>query len=119
MTNYDEIRGKTSTWRWSGLPSFRQPPNPSRPRAPRSRARALDGGLQQIGGRQHSVPDAGRHLARWVQKHPAAGLIAASCSYIPGFFPIWGNCNTFSWEPFLERTVFKNQTLSWSISYDF
>lgn len=54
-----------------------------------------------------------------LQKHPLVGLVAASCSYIPGFFPIWGNRNTFSWEPYLERTVFKNQTLSWSISYDF
>ena len=49
----------------------------------------------------------------------ALGLVAATCSYIPAFFPIWGNKNTFSWEPFLERTVFRGQTLRWSIEYEF
>jgi|TARA_A100001037_G_scaffold46283_2_gene37618 hypothetical protein len=53
------------------------------------------------------------------QKHPALGLIAATLSYVPAFFPIWGNKNTFSWEPFLERTVFRGQTLRWSIEYEF
>ena len=47
------------------------------------------------------------------------GLIAATLSYFPAFFPIWGNKNTFSWEPFLERTVFRGQTLRWSIEYEF
>ena len=53
------------------------------------------------------------------QKHPALGLIAATLSYVPAFFPIWGNKNTFSWEPFLERTVFRGQTLRWYIEYEF
>jgi len=54
-----------------------------------------------------------------VQKHPKLGLIAATCSYIPTFFPIWGNPNTFSWEPFLERLIAPGQEMSWSIDYDF
>jgi hypothetical protein len=53
------------------------------------------------------------------QRHPQLGLIQATCSYIPDFFPIWGNTNTFSWEPFLERTIAAGQTLMWSIAYDF
>jgi hypothetical protein len=54
-----------------------------------------------------------------LQKHPILGLIAATCSYAPDFFPIWGNQHTFSWEPYLERTVGAGQTLSWWIDYDF
>ncbi len=54
-----------------------------------------------------------------VQKHPALGLIAATCSYTPGFFPIWGNQYTFSWEPFLERTLAPGQETGWWIDYDF
>jgi hypothetical protein len=40
-----------------------------------------------------------------LQRHPTLGLVAATCSYVPSFFPIWGNCNTFSFEPYLEQTV--------------
>ncbi|MBA3947643.1 MAG: hypothetical protein H0X37_24195 [Herpetosiphonaceae bacterium] len=54
-----------------------------------------------------------------LQKHPSLGLIAATCSYIPGYFPIWGNRQTFSWEPFLERTLGVAQETSWWIDYDF
>lgn len=54
-----------------------------------------------------------------LQKHPLLGLVSATCSFVPDFFPIWGNPTTFSWEPFLERTVASGQTLSWWIDYDF
>jgi hypothetical protein len=54
-----------------------------------------------------------------LQRHPLLGLIAATCSYIPSYFPIWGNPLTFSWEPFLERTIGASQELSWWIDYDF
>jgi len=54
-----------------------------------------------------------------LQRHPQLGLIAATCSYVPTFFPIWGNQYTFSWEPFLERTVAGGQQLNWWIDYDF
>ena len=39
------------------------------------------------------------------QRHPLLGLVAATCSYVPAFMPIWGNRATFSWEPFYERTL--------------
>ncbi|MDZ4721626.1 MAG: hypothetical protein SH847_24440 [Roseiflexaceae bacterium] len=54
-----------------------------------------------------------------LQKHPLLGLVAATCSYVPGFFPIWGNQYTFSWEPFFEQTIDIGQETSWSIDYDF
>lgn len=54
-----------------------------------------------------------------IEKHPKLGLITATCSYVPSFFPIWGNSNTFSWEPFFERTVAPNQTIGWHIEYRF
>jgi len=54
-----------------------------------------------------------------LQKHPGIGLVGATTSYVPGFFPIWGNANTFSWEPYLERTVPAGQTMTWWIDYEF
>jgi hypothetical protein len=54
-----------------------------------------------------------------LQKHPVLGLVAGTCSYGPTYMPIWGNANTFSWEPYLERMVAMGQTLAWWIDYDF
>ena len=54
-----------------------------------------------------------------LQRHPALGLVTAACSYVPDFFPIWGNGNTFSFEPFFERNVAPGQSLDWSIDYTF
>jgi hypothetical protein len=54
-----------------------------------------------------------------LQRHPTLGMVTAACSYVPDFFPIWGNPVTFSWEPFLERTVASGQTLTWWIDYTF
>lgn len=54
-----------------------------------------------------------------LQRHPVLGLIAATCSYVPTFFPIWGNRNCFSFEPYLEDTVAPGSAMEWSITYDF
>lgn len=54
-----------------------------------------------------------------VQRHPKVGLVTGATSYVPRFFPIWGNRNTFSWEPYFENTVAPNQSLSWWIDYTF
>jgi hypothetical protein len=54
-----------------------------------------------------------------LQRHPALGLVAATCSYVPALFPIWGNPRTFSWEPFYERTLAAGQQSEWSIDYHF
>jgi len=54
-----------------------------------------------------------------IQKHPQLGLVTATHSYVPDFFPIWGNANTFSWEPYFERTLSPEQRVTWWIDYDF
>ena len=54
-----------------------------------------------------------------LQKHPVLGLAGGVCSYVPTYLPIWGNANTFSWEPFLERTVAMGQTCEWWVDYAF
>lgn len=54
-----------------------------------------------------------------LQRHPKLGLVGASASYVPDYFPVWGNAQTFSWEPFLERTVGPGQALEWWIDYSF
>jgi hypothetical protein len=54
-----------------------------------------------------------------LQRHPSLGLVTAVCSYVPDFFPVWGNGNTFSFEPFLERNVAPGQSLDWWIDYTF
>lgn len=53
------------------------------------------------------------------QRHPALGLVGATCSYAPAFFPVWGNQHTFSWEPYLERSTVPGQSAEWWIDYDF
>jgi len=54
-----------------------------------------------------------------LERHPKTGLVGVSCDFAPVFMPIWGNCNTFSFEPFLEQTVVTGQEARWSITYDF
>ncbi|MCC7358921.1 MAG: hypothetical protein IT317_05560 [Anaerolineales bacterium] len=54
-----------------------------------------------------------------LQRHPVLGLVAGTCSYVPAFFPIWGNRRTFSWEPYFERMMAAGQTMTWWIDYDF
>jgi hypothetical protein len=54
-----------------------------------------------------------------LQRHPTLGLLAATCSYSPSYLPIWGNRNTFSFEPYLEQTVAPDASETWSITYDF
>ena len=54
-----------------------------------------------------------------LQRHPTLGMVTATCSYVPDYFPIWGNLATFSWEPFLERSVWPGQALTWWIDYTF
>ncbi len=53
-----------------------------------------------------------------LQKHPKLGLIAASFSYSPSYFPIWGNKNTFSFEPYLQTDVAPGDETAWKVTYD-
>ncbi len=70
-------------------------------------------------GRFQGLDHAAQNNLVVLQRHPLLGLVAATCSYVPSFFPIWGNPNTFSWEPYLERTIGAGQELEWWIDYDF
>lgn len=54
-----------------------------------------------------------------LQRHDQLGLISASCSYIPSYFPIWGNQHTFSWEPFFQTIIAPERSASWWIDYHF
>lgn len=71
------------------------------------------------GGNFQALDHAGLGNLVIIQRHPLLGQITATCSYAPDFFPIWGNTQTFSWEPYLERTIFGGQQLRWTIDYDF
>lgn len=54
-----------------------------------------------------------------LQRHDQLGLIGATCSYVPSYLPIWGNQQTFSWEPFFQTIVAPGHTSRWWIDYHF
>lgn len=54
-----------------------------------------------------------------LQRHDQLGLMSATCSYVPSYFPIWGNQHTFSWEPFFQTIVAPQQTRTWWLDYHF
>jgi hypothetical protein len=62
--------------------------------------------------------DAGQALVV-LQKHPKIGLIAATFSFSPAYFPIWGNRNTFSFEPYYQQLVAPGDEVAWTVTYDF
>ncbi|MFH1084355.1 MAG: hypothetical protein V1772_01145, partial [Chloroflexota bacterium] len=53
------------------------------------------------------------------QRHPILGLTLATCDYTPTSIPIWGNRNTFSFEPYYERSLWPGQEATWGMIYDF
>jgi hypothetical protein len=55
----------------------------------------------------------------FLQKHPKLGLIAATIDYAPVWMPIWGNANTFSFEPYYEKALNPGDETAWSMTYDF
>ena len=54
-----------------------------------------------------------------LQRHPRLGVVAAAYSFAAGHVLVWGNENTFSFEPYLERTVGPGMELEWSAEYHF
>ena len=54
-----------------------------------------------------------------LQRHPKLGLMQCSCAFPTSFMPVWANSNTFSFEPYYERTVLPGQDVTWTIRYDF
>ena len=62
--------------------------------------------------------DSADHLVV-LQRHPKLGTVVATCSYSATLLPIWGNTNTFSFEPYLTETAEPGSEKRWSIAYDF
>jgi hypothetical protein len=52
-------------------------------------------------------------------RHPRVGLVAARFSYNAEHVLVWGNQRTFSFEPYLERTVGIGVTCAWVAEYHF
>jgi hypothetical protein len=52
-----------------------------------------------------------------IEKHPRCGQTVTRTDFIPGFLPIWGNSRTFSFEPYLIRSLEPGQASEWTISY--
>jgi hypothetical protein len=53
------------------------------------------------------------------QRHPRLGDVSAETDYAPVYLPIWGNSNTFSFEPYLERQLNRGESAAWGIVYHF
>jgi|WetSurMetagenome_2_1015567.scaffolds.fasta_scaffold00108_9 hypothetical protein len=54
-----------------------------------------------------------------VVNHPLVEFVEVKCDYTPAFLPVWANHRTFSFEPYLERTVKSGEEESWKIEYTF
>ncbi len=93
------------------------PENPGYEIAPNGYIRRK--GWPWTGGQSAKLDHAGDTRLVIMQRHPKLGLVGASCSFAPDFFLIWGNARTFSWEPYLERSLLGSQEYAWSIDYDF
>jgi hypothetical protein len=72
-------------------------------------------------GRRMSVPVACGSSGPLVvlQRHRRLGLIVARFSYPAGHIIVWGNERTFSFEPYLERTVGVGADMEWRVEYHF
>jgi hypothetical protein len=53
------------------------------------------------------------------QVHPLVNAVLVSCDYAPSFLPVWANRRTFSFEPYLEKTIDSGEEFSWKIEYRF
>lgn len=54
-----------------------------------------------------------------VEMHPRCGQVITTTDFAPGFFPIWGNSRTFSFEPYFTRELHPGQSAEWTIAYRF
>ncbi|MCL2183572.1 MAG: hypothetical protein FWB85_08905 [Chitinispirillia bacterium] len=48
--------------------------------------------------------------------HPTAGQLILATDYPVAKCPVWANKNTFSFEPFIERTLHPSQKTAWTIT---
>lgn len=52
-----------------------------------------------------------------IEKDPKAGEVLVKTDFTPGYLPIWGNANTFSFEPYHIRALAPGEESAWTISY--
>lgn len=53
------------------------------------------------------------------QRHPLLGEVQAVIDYPVAYLPIWGNANTFSFEPYFDTKLAQGESAAWSIQYTF
>lgn len=53
------------------------------------------------------------------QLHPVTGRVHVECRFPVAWMPLWSNARTFSFEPYLDRTMNPGETFSWSMLYGF
>jgi hypothetical protein len=52
-----------------------------------------------------------------IEKDPKVGEVLIKTDFTPGHLPIWGNQNTFSFEPYYIRALAPGEETAWTISY--
>jgi len=53
------------------------------------------------------------------QRHPTLGVVRVECQFPLGDLALWGNSNTFSFEPFFQTLVTPGAAARWSVAYTF
>jgi hypothetical protein len=55
----------------------------------------------------------------FLQKHPKLGLLVVAADYVPSKIVIFGNRNSFSFEPYFEKGLDPGLEAAWSLTYEF